>query len=81
MKLRDDHFDASIERSHDIEHFTSLIEEFVKDNITDVRVICDGNLAFDVIFELEDLIDIYSDRMDFEYHRGFEESYDYYEEI
>ena len=81
MKLRDDHFDALIERSHDIEHFTSLIEEFIKENITDVRIICDGNLALDVVFELEDLLDEYSDQIEFEYHRGIEESYDYYEEI
>lgn len=81
MKLRDDHFDALIERSHDIDHFNSLIEEFVKENITDVRVICDGNLALDIVFELEDLMDKYSNKIDFEYHRGIEESFDYYEEI
>lgn len=81
MKLRDDHFDALIERSHDIEHFTLLIEEFVKENITDVRVICDGNLAMDVIYEVEDILDKFGDQIDFEYTRGMEESYDYYEEI
>jgi hypothetical protein len=81
MKLRDDHFDALIERSHDIEHFTSLIKEFITENITVVRIICDGNLALDVVFELEDLLDEYSDQIDFEYHRSVEESYDYYEDI
>ena len=81
MKLRDDHFDALVERSRDIEHFTLLIEEFIKENITDVRVICDGNLALDVIFEVEDMIDKYSDQIDFEYNRSVEESFDYYEEI
>ena len=81
MKLRDDHFDALIERSHDLEHFTSLIEEFIKENIANVRVICDGNLALDIVFELEDLLDKYSGQIDFEYNRGVEESFDYYEEI
>ena len=81
MKLRDDHFDALIERSHDIEHFTLLIEEFVKENITDVRVICDGNLAMDVIYEVEDILDQFGDQIDFEYTRGMEESHDNYEEI
>jgi D-mannonate dehydratase len=81
MKLRDDHFDALVERSRDIEHFTLLIEEFIMENITDVRVICDGNLALDVIFEVEDIIDKYSDQIDFEYNRSVEESFDYYEEI
>lgn len=81
MKLRDDHLDALIERSHDLEHFTSLIEEFIKENIANVRVICDGNLALDIVFELEDLLDKYSGQIDFEYNRGVEESFDYYEEI
>jgi hypothetical protein len=54
---------------------------FIKENITDVRIICDGNLALDVVFELEDLLDEYSDQIEFEYNRGIEESYDYYEEI
>lgn len=81
MKLRDDHFDALVERSRDIEHFTLLIEEFIKENITDVRVICDGNLALGIIFEVEDIIDKYSDQIDFEYNRSVEESFDYYEEI
>jgi hypothetical protein len=81
MKLRDDHFHALIERSHDIEHFTSLIKEFITENITDVRIICDGNLALDVIFELEDLLVKYSEQIDFEYHRSVEESYAYYEDI
>lgn len=81
MKLRDDHFEALIERSRDVEHFTLLLDEFIKENLTNVRVICDGNLALDVIFELEDLLDKYSDQIDFEYHRGIEEYYDYNEEI
>jgi hypothetical protein len=35
----------------------------------------------DVIYEVEDILDQFGDQIDFEYTRGMEESYDYYEEI
>ena len=79
MKLREDHVDSIIERSINVDDFIVLIEEFLSEGLSEIKVICDGNSSLNDINEIEEIIEKYSKTINFSYSKGIEDLFYFHE--